>query len=90
MKTYQDNDAIENAYVLAKASYARMGVDTDAALKIAAAIPLSIHCWQGDDVAARSGSEISAKGGPCMSLTCESEKVIEQCVPDPASRACAR
>ena len=34
---------------------------------------------RGDDVVARNGSEISAKGRPCMSLASESEKVIEQC-----------
>lgn len=35
----------------AKALYARMGVDVDAALEKAAGKAISIHCWQGDDVA---------------------------------------
>ncbi|GAB1481602.1 L-rhamnose isomerase [Treponema sp.] len=63
MKTYQDNDAIEKAYALAKASYAKLGVDTDAALKTTAAIPLSIHCWQGDDVAGFEGADKLSGGG---------------------------
>ena len=41
---------IEQAYSLAKARYAALGVDTDKALKQLAGIPVSIHCWQGDDV----------------------------------------
>ncbi len=38
------------AYKLARAVYARLGVDTEAALRKLAAIPLSLNCWQGDDV----------------------------------------
>jgi len=41
---------IEPAYQLAKERYAALGVDTDQALKTLARIPISIHCWQGDDV----------------------------------------
>jgi L-rhamnose isomerase len=41
---------IEQAYRLAKERYAALGVDTDKALKQLADIPISIHCWQGDDV----------------------------------------
>lgn len=41
---------IEQAYQLAKERYAALGVDTDKALKQLARIPISIHCWQGDDV----------------------------------------
>lgn len=33
-----------------KEQYARYGIDTDAAIKAANDIPISIHCWQGDDV----------------------------------------
>src|SRR5512137_2186188 len=40
----------EQAYRLAKERYAALGVDTDKALKQLAGIPISIHCWQGDDV----------------------------------------
>ena len=41
---------IEQAYQLAKLRYAALGVDTDKALDKLARIPISIHCWQGDDV----------------------------------------
>jgi L-rhamnose isomerase len=41
---------VESAYKLAKERYATMGVDTDAALKRLAAVPISLHCWQADDV----------------------------------------
>jgi L-rhamnose isomerase len=42
--------AIKSAYTAAKERYAALGVDTDAAIKRLAAIPISLHCWQGDDV----------------------------------------
>ena len=41
---------IDQAYQLAKERFAALGVDTDAALKKLASIPISLHCWQGDDV----------------------------------------
>ena len=41
---------IEQSYQLAKERYAQVGVDTDKVLKQLAQIPISIHCWQGDDV----------------------------------------
>jgi L-rhamnose isomerase len=41
---------VEAAYALAKDVYAGLGVDTDLALEKLAAIPLSLQCWQGDDV----------------------------------------
>ena len=37
----------------AKQRYAACGVDVEAALAAAAGKALSIHCWQGDDVAGR-------------------------------------
>ena len=39
------------SYDLAKQTYADFGVDTEAALARLAKIPISLHCWQGDDVA---------------------------------------
>lgn len=42
--------AVVAAYELAKARYAEIGVDTEAALEKLAQIPISLHCWQGDDV----------------------------------------
>ena len=37
-------------YRIAKEKYASIGVDTEAAIKRVSEIPVSIHCWQGDDV----------------------------------------
>jgi L-rhamnose isomerase len=42
--------AVERAYALARERYLALGVDPAAALAKLAAIPLSLHCWQGDDV----------------------------------------
>jgi L-rhamnose isomerase len=41
---------IERAYELAREQFAAIGVDTEAAMAKAGAIPVSMHCWQGDDV----------------------------------------
>ena len=37
-------------YELAKERYAAIGVDTDQAIAILKEVPVSLHCWQGDDV----------------------------------------
>ncbi|MFQ2167215.1 L-rhamnose isomerase [Aeromonas hydrophila] len=44
------NPNIETAFALAKQQYAALGVDVDEALTTLATIPVSMHCWQGDDV----------------------------------------
>ena len=41
---------IATGYGLAKERFAEQGIDTDAVLQILDAIPVSIQCWQGDDV----------------------------------------
>ena len=52
----------------AKAIYAAMGVDVEAALAKAKGKAISIHCWQGDDVAGfdqkdgRAGDGIQTTG----------------------------
>ncbi|MBR5569404.1 MAG: L-rhamnose isomerase [Oscillospiraceae bacterium] len=38
------------SYAEAKAKYAALGVDTDRAIEILKQVPVSLHCWQGDDV----------------------------------------
>lgn len=40
----------QNRYESAKEIYAAIGVDTDEAMKKLLTIPISLHCWQGDDV----------------------------------------
>ena len=37
-------------YESAKELYAAIGVDTDKAVETLKNIPISLHCWQGDDV----------------------------------------
>ena len=37
-------------YLDAKEQYLSLGVDTEKAMSILENIPVSIHCWQGDDV----------------------------------------
>ncbi len=49
-------------YELAKEQYAALGIDAEAALAKLAQIPVSIHCWQGDDVIGFDGSD-SISGG---------------------------
>lgn len=45
-----DEDSVVKSYDLAKAAYAAFGVDTEKAMKCFREIPVSLHCWQGDDV----------------------------------------
>ncbi len=49
-------------YDYAKKAYAEYGVDTEAALAKLKDIPVSIHCWQGDDVIGLDGGG-AASGG---------------------------
>ncbi|QDU54809.1 L-rhamnose isomerase [Aeoliella mucimassa] len=52
--------SVEQAYQLARERYASLGVDTEQALARLATIPISLHCWQGDDVVGfeQSGDEL--------------------------------
>ncbi|MFP4281567.1 MAG: L-rhamnose isomerase [Opitutales bacterium] len=43
-------DNITASYALAREAYAALGVDTESALERLATTPISVHCWQGDDV----------------------------------------
>jgi L-rhamnose isomerase len=51
--------SLDAAYRMASDRYGELGVDTDAALARLATIPISLHCWQGDDVV---GFETDAGG----------------------------
>lgn len=44
------SQAIESTYASARERYAALGVDVDAALDQLRSTPISLHCWQGDDV----------------------------------------
>ena len=54
---------IEKNYSTAKDSYREIGVDVEQAVNMLADIPLSIHCWQGDDVAGFERTDSSLEGG---------------------------
>jgi L-rhamnose isomerase len=41
---------IAASYKLARERYAALGVDTDKVRQALAKVPISLHCWQGDDV----------------------------------------
>lgn len=47
---------IKERYEAAKESYKAVGVDTDQALLALKQIPISMHCWQGDDVTGFDGA----------------------------------
>jgi len=51
------------AYELAKERYAAIGVDTDAAIAVLQRTPISIHCWQGDDVIGFEDPDGALSGG---------------------------
>ncbi|MCB9432175.1 MAG: L-rhamnose isomerase [Ardenticatenaceae bacterium] len=54
---------IEQAYELAKERYGALGVDVDAAMAKLAGVPISLHCWQGDDVIGFEDPERGLSGG---------------------------
>ncbi len=60
--------SLDQSYAVARQQYADLGVDTDRALATLKTIPISLHCWQGDDVigfesdASLSGSGLAATG----------------------------
>ena len=49
-------------YEIAKAAYAKYGIDTESALQSTAKIPVSVHCWQGDDVVGLDGGGAASNG----------------------------
>ncbi len=54
---------IEKAYALAQERYAELGVDTEKALKILEKTPVSVQCWQADDVVGFEQTGGGASGG---------------------------
>ena len=50
-------------YEAAKEIYAAYGVDTDKAMEIVANVPVSMHCWQGDDVGGFENPDGDLTGG---------------------------
>ena len=54
---------MSQSYPLALETYAAYGVDPEAALQKLATLPVSLHCWQGDDVAGFENLEGGLSGG---------------------------
>jgi len=63
MSAFPKPKDIEKAYALAFETYAAYGVDTEKALSALAKIPISLHCWQGDDVGGFESGEGLSGGG---------------------------
>lgn len=59
----QNERAVQEAYRLAKASYGAWHIDTDAAMAALDGLPISLHCWQGDDVSGFESPEGELTGG---------------------------
>ncbi len=57
---------VSAAYKLAHQRYADLGVDTEAAIKQALSIPISLHCWQADDVRGLETPKDGLTGGGIM------------------------
>ena len=55
-------DLILKNYEIAKERYAALGVDTDKAIETLEKTPISLHCWQADDVVGFERGE-AASGG---------------------------
>lgn len=56
------SELIEKNYAIAKERYAALGVDTDKALETLDKTPVSLHCWQADDVVGFERN-VAASGG---------------------------
>ncbi len=48
---------MKNRYPDARKYYTRVGIDTDSVIERLKNIPISIHCWQGDDVLGFEGAD---------------------------------
>ncbi len=54
---------MKERYESAKQRYEELGVDVEAALETLKSVPISIHCWQGDDVRGLEGTGRELSGG---------------------------
>jgi len=57
------DNKIEQAYSIARERFAEQGVDTSVVLRQLDAIPISVQCWQGDDVLGFESTGGSLSGG---------------------------
>jgi L-rhamnose isomerase len=58
-----DTKLVHRAYEVARERFAELGVDTETALRALSSVPLSLHCWQGDDVGGFERPEAMLSGG---------------------------
>jgi len=82
----------ERTNALAKERYADLGLNTDTAIATLAKIPISLHCWQGDDVGGFENHGTGLTGGIAVTgnypgkarnpeeLRADVEKALE-CIP---------
>ena len=57
------NKNVEQSFALAKERYEALGVDVDRAIEQLAKVPISLHCWQGDDVGGFENTGEAIGGG---------------------------
>jgi L-rhamnose isomerase len=55
--------SIKENYELAKQAYAKWGVDVDEVVEKLKNVPISIHCWQGDDIGGFEVNKSELSGG---------------------------
>lgn len=55
--------SIDHAWTLAKERFSQLGIDAEAAMQKLDTLPISMHCWQGDDVAGFENPEGALTGG---------------------------
>lgn len=56
-------EQVEQSYAAARHRYAQLGVDSDKAIEQLAGVAISLHCWQGDDVAGFESAAAQPGGG---------------------------
>lgn len=55
--------SIDHAWTLAKERFSQLGIDAEDAMQKLDTLPVSMHCWQGDDVAGFENPEGALTGG---------------------------
>ncbi|MGD2144546.1 MAG: L-rhamnose isomerase [Anaerolineae bacterium] len=63
MTTRPTEKRIRSAYAVAKERYGMLDVDTDRVIDTLTRIPISLHCWQGDDVSGFENPDAELGGG---------------------------
>lgn len=73
---------LEQAWELAKLRFAAVGIDVEEALRQLDRLPVSMHCWQGDDVAGFENPEVRSRVEFRQPVTIRAKRVTPaNCVP---------